>query len=67
MENKQNAIPTDRGLQRFSTGINTKYDTPIFDTFPLMEAEERDSKTGIAVPSQAAIEQARQWVNKHGL
>ena len=64
----KNAIPTNKGLQQFSTGINKKYDTPLFETLALADdAGGHDSKTGAAIPSDEAIFQAKKWVDENRL
>ena len=64
----KNAIPTNKGLQQYSTGINKKYDTPLFETLALADdANGHDPKTGAAIPSQDAILEAKKWVDENRL
>ena len=66
-ENK-NAIPTNQGLQQYSTGINQKYDTPLFSTLALSDdAGGRDAATNVAIASDMAVEQAKKWVDENRL
>ena len=64
---KKEAIPTDRGLQQFSSGINKKYSAPLFETLALADDSSRDPKTGISIPSDAAVAQAKKWVDENRL
>ena len=63
-----NAIPTNQGLQQHSTGINQKYDAPLFETLALADATEgRDAQTNVAIPSDMAVEHAKKWVDENRL
>jgi len=65
---RKNAIPTNQGLQRFSSGINKKYDTPVFETLALADdAGGHDPKTGAGIPSDDAIFAAKEWVDENRL
>jgi len=61
------SIPADQGLQRHSTGVNEKYDTPVFETLAILDETGRDADTNVAVPSEDAIEQAKGWVDENRL
>ncbi|MCL2571853.1 MAG: DUF3787 domain-containing protein [Defluviitaleaceae bacterium] len=69
MENKKNnPIATDQGLQVHSTGINVKYDTPLFDTLAILDdSAGRDVDSNVAIPSELAVEQAKEWVDENRL
>ena len=64
----KNPIPTNQGLQRFSTGINKKYDAPMFETLAMADSSMgRDSETNVAIPSDIAVEQGKEWVDENRL
>ena len=64
----KNAIPTNQGLQQYSTGINQKYDAPLFSTLVLADdAGGRDAATNVAIPSDMAVEQGKEWVDENRL
>ena len=64
----KNAIPTNQGLQQHSTGVNQKYDAPLFSTLVLTdETGGRDPATNVAIPSDMAVEQAKKWVDENRL
>ena len=66
--NTKNPIPTNQGLQQFSTGINQKYETPLFETLALSDdSEGRDPDTKAAIPSDQAVAQAKKWVDENRL
>ena len=67
-QQNKNAIPTNQGLQQFSTGVNEKYDTPMFETLALADgAHGRDAATNVAMPSDMAVEKAKEWVDENRL
>ena len=62
------AIPTNEGLQQYSTGSNAKYDTPLFSTLAMADdADGRDPDTNVAIPSDAAVMQGKKWVDENRL
>jgi len=64
----KNPIPTNQGLQQHSTGINQKYDAPLFETLALTDdALGHDPATNVAIPSDEAVEQAKEWVDENRL
>ena len=66
-ENKK-AIPTNQGLQQYSTGINQKYDTPLFETLAMADgASGKDDKTNVAIPSDQAVMRGKKWVDENRL
>ena len=66
-ENKS-AIPTNQGLQQFSTGINKKYDTSLFETLALADdSAGRDPATKAAIASNQAVGDAKKWVDENRL
>ena len=65
---KNSQIPTDQGLQQYSTGINQKYDTPLFSTLAIADdsaGRAPDSKAAIA--SDQAVRDAKKWVDENRL
>jgi len=61
-------IPTNKGLQRYSTGINQKYDTPMFETLAMADSSMgHDPGTNVAIPSDLAVEQGKEWVDENRL
>jgi len=67
-QNKSEPIPTNKGLQQYSTGINQKYDTPLFETLALADGSAgRDQETKAAIASDQAVEQAKKWVDENRL
>jgi len=66
-ENK-NPIPTNKGLQACSTGVNEKYDAPLFSTLAIADGSKgRNPETNVAIPSELAVEQAKEWVDENRL
>ena len=64
----KNTIPTNQGLQRFSTGVNQKYDTPMFETLAMADnSKGREPETNVAIPSDLAVEQGKEWVDENRL
>ncbi|MDR0273704.1 MAG: hypothetical protein LBI27_10370 [Clostridiales bacterium] len=57
--NENKAMPTDRGLQQFSSGINKKYETSLFETASYVP----DSETGEPIPDMATS-QVKNWVDE---
>ena len=57
----KNKIPTNQGLQRFAA-TNRADETPLFATLGMFDGE-RDPKTKTAIPSDMAVEQAKDWVD----
>ena len=66
-DKKNEAINTHDGLQRFSTGINEKYDTPVFETLAITEDSHKDPRTGAAIPTRESIADAKRWVDENRL
>jgi len=65
---KDNPIPTNKGLQQFSTGINQKYDTPLFETLAIADdAGGRDPASKAAIASDQAVADAKKWVDENRL
>ena len=65
---KKNPIPTNKGLQQYSTGINKKYDTPLFETLALADGSGgRDPATKAAIASEQAVADAKKWVDENRL
>jgi len=58
------AMPTDQGLQQFSPGINNGHpDSPLFSTLAMSDdTGGYDSISGVNIPSQMSIDEARAWV-----
>ena len=66
--NPKTPIPTDQGLQQHSSGINQMYDAPLFETLALADdSEGHDPATNIAIPSDEAVAQAKEWVDENRL
>jgi len=64
----KNQIPTNQGLQRYSTGVNQKYDASMFETLAMADSTMgRDPDTNVAIPSDIAIEQGKEWVDENRL
>ena len=65
MNKKNTAMPTNMGLQLYSTGINDKYefDAAIFEAMPIVDNTHRHPKTGAADPSEMQIDAAKDWVD----
>jgi len=67
-QKNRNAIPTNQGLQQYSTGINKKYDTPLFESLALTDdSKGRDPATKAAIPSDQAVRDAKKWVDENRL
>jgi len=66
-KDNKNVIPTNQGLQRYSTGVNEKYEAPLFDTLAILDETRKDPETGVAIPSTAAIYDAKEWVDENRL
>ena len=65
---KKNAIPTDKGLQQYSTGINQKYDTPLFSTLAIADdSAGRDPASKTAIASGQSVRDAKKWVDENRL
>jgi hypothetical protein len=46
---------------------HTKKIAPVFETLPILNAEQRDPKTGMAIPSEANVKDAKEWVDENKL
>ena len=57
------AMPTNQGLQQFSSGINTKYDAYVFETLPITDNTHKDPESGVPIPSAMAVDEAKDWVD----
>jgi len=65
---KKNPIPTNQGLQQYSTGINQKYDAPLFETLAISDdSGGRDPATKAAIASDQAVSDAKKWVDENRL
>ena len=65
---KDNQIPTNKGLQQYSTGINQKYDTPLFETLAIADSSGgRDADSKAAIASDQAVADAKKWVDENRL
>ncbi|MCL2405435.1 MAG: DUF3787 domain-containing protein [Defluviitaleaceae bacterium] len=65
---KNNPIPTNQGLQQYSTGVNQKYDTPLFETLALADdSGGHDPSTKAGIASDQAVADAKKWVDENRL
>jgi hypothetical protein len=64
---KDTGIPADQGLQRYSKGINKKYDASVFETLAILDNTEVDPVTGVARPSDERVMDAKIWVDENRL
>jgi hypothetical protein len=68
VENKKTPeIPADRGLSGYSEGIGKKYASPVFETLAILDNTTRDPVTGVSLPSEESVTQAKEWVDENRL
>ena len=54
--------------KQIPAGINNKHDTPLFETLAIADgAKGRDPQTNVAIPSDIAVAQAKEWVDENRL
>lgn len=64
---QNNKIPADRGLQRFSTGINKQYNASVFETLAILDDTDPEPDTHAARPSEQRVVDAKHWVDENEL
>lgn len=60
-------IPANRGLQRFSTGVNKKYSAPVFQDLAILDDSSLEPETNVVIPSVESVTDAKKWVDENRL
>jgi len=67
MHEEKPEIPADKGLSGLSTGVNKKYDIPVFETLAVLGGVSHEQASGVTIPQEENVEQAKKWVDENRL
>ncbi|MCL2386987.1 MAG: DUF3787 domain-containing protein [Defluviitaleaceae bacterium] len=62
MESKNQAMPTDHGLQAYSMGINKEYNSSMYETLSFVSDATKTNETGEPIPDMG-VREAKNWVD----